>query len=222
MTDPGYRRRRLHRLQLHTAMAGGARRGHRRSRQTHLRRQSAQPRQSARRRAPISLCAATSTMPELGGAAAASAPTARGGELRRRKPRRPLHPRASRVRAHQYPRALQPAGSRARLLGRARRRGEAAAFASCRVSTDEVYGSLGREGGAVSRSQAYAPTSPYAASKAAADHMVGISMVRDTLHPYPDACFPKSSSWTFPSPPQCTRISVTLGSDISSPTRMLC
>lgn len=39
------------------------------------------------------------------------------------------------------------------------------------VSTDEVYGSLGPEGYFSERSS-YAPNSPYAASKAAADHMV--------------------------------------------------
>jgi dTDP-glucose 4,6-dehydratase len=40
------------------------------------------------------------------------------------------------------------------------------------VSTDEVYGSLGASDGAFTESTPYAPTSPYAASKAAADHLV--------------------------------------------------
>jgi len=39
------------------------------------------------------------------------------------------------------------------------------------ISTDEVYGSLGTAG-AFSETTAYAPNSPYAASKAAADHLV--------------------------------------------------
>jgi dTDP-glucose 4,6-dehydratase len=39
------------------------------------------------------------------------------------------------------------------------------------VSTDEVYGTLGREG-AFSETTPYAPNSPYAASKAGADHLV--------------------------------------------------
>ena len=39
------------------------------------------------------------------------------------------------------------------------------------VSTDEVYGSLGAEG-LFSESTPYAPNSPYAASKAASDHLV--------------------------------------------------
>ena len=44
-------------------------------------------------------------------------------------------------------------------------------FRFLHVSTDEVYGSLGREG-LFSETTAYAPNSPYAASKAGADHLV--------------------------------------------------
>jgi dTDP-glucose 4,6-dehydratase len=47
----------------------------------------------------------------------------------------------------------------------------AAGFRFLHVSTDEVYGSLG-ESGAFSEDTPYAPNSPYAASKAAADHLV--------------------------------------------------
>jgi len=43
-------------------------------------------------------------------------------------------------------------------------------FRFLHVSTDEVYGSLGPEG-AFSETTLYAPNSPYAASKAAADHL---------------------------------------------------
>jgi dTDP-glucose 4,6-dehydratase len=46
-----------------------------------------------------------------------------------------------------------------------------AAFRFLHVSTDEVYGSLGAEG-AFSEETPYAPNSPYAASKAGADHLV--------------------------------------------------
>jgi dTDP-glucose 4,6-dehydratase len=46
-----------------------------------------------------------------------------------------------------------------------------AAFRFLQVSTDEVYGSLGPEG-LFSETTPYAPNSPYAASKAAADHVV--------------------------------------------------
>jgi len=40
------------------------------------------------------------------------------------------------------------------------------------VSTDEVYGSLGQSDPAFSETTAYAPNSPYSASKAASDHLV--------------------------------------------------
>lgn len=52
------------------------------------------------------------------------------------------------------------------LQGEARER-----FRFLHVSTDEVYGALGPEG-AFSEATPYAPTSPYAASKAGADHLV--------------------------------------------------
>jgi len=45
-------------------------------------------------------------------------------------------------------------------------------FRFLHVSTDEVYGSLRSEDPAFSESTAYAPNSPYAASKAASDHFV--------------------------------------------------
>ena len=45
------------------------------------------------------------------------------------------------------------------------------AFRFLHVSTDEVYGSLGPEDPAFSEITAYAPNSPYAASKAASDHL---------------------------------------------------
>jgi dTDP-glucose 4,6-dehydratase len=47
------------------------------------------------------------------------------------------------------------------------------------VSTDEVYGSLGPEDPPFTEATPYAPNSPYAASKAAADHLV-----RAYLHTY--------------------------------------
>ncbi len=45
-------------------------------------------------------------------------------------------------------------------------------FRFLQVSTDEVYGSLGPDDPAFCESTAYAPNSPYAASKAASDHLV--------------------------------------------------
>ncbi len=49
---------------------------------------------------------------------------------------------------------------------------ERAAFRFLHVSTDEVYGSLGPVDPAFSETTPFAPNSPYAASKAASDHMV--------------------------------------------------
>ena len=46
------------------------------------------------------------------------------------------------------------------------------AFRFLHVSTDEVYGSLGLDDPAFSETTPYAPNSPYAASKAASDHLV--------------------------------------------------
>ena len=48
---------------------------------------------------------------------------------------------------------------------------ERAAFRFLHVSTDEVYGTLGPNDPAFSETTAYAPNSPYAASKAGSDHL---------------------------------------------------
>ncbi|MEO7761957.1 MAG: dTDP-glucose 4,6-dehydratase [Casimicrobiaceae bacterium] len=45
-------------------------------------------------------------------------------------------------------------------------------FRFMHVSTDEVYGSLGVDDPAFSETNAYAPNSPYSASKAASDHLI--------------------------------------------------
>ena len=50
--------------------------------------------------------------------------------------------------------------------------GERDAFRFLHVSTDEVYGSLGPADPAFTETTPYAPNSPYAASKAASDHLV--------------------------------------------------
>ncbi len=52
---------------------------------------------------------------------------------------------------------------------------EADRFRFIHISTDEVYGSLGAEG-AFTEATAYDPSSPYSASKAAADHLVSAWM----------------------------------------------
>ena len=49
---------------------------------------------------------------------------------------------------------------------------ERARFRFLHASTDEVYGSLGPDDPPFSETTAYAPNSPYAASKAASDHLV--------------------------------------------------
>lgn len=49
---------------------------------------------------------------------------------------------------------------------------QAAAFRFHHVSTDEVYGDLGPEDPAFTEQTAYAPSSPYSASKASSDHLV--------------------------------------------------
>ncbi len=49
---------------------------------------------------------------------------------------------------------------------------EQAAFRFLHVSTDEVYGSLGKTDPAFSETNRYEPNSPYSASKAASDHLV--------------------------------------------------
>jgi dTDP-glucose 4,6-dehydratase len=49
---------------------------------------------------------------------------------------------------------------------------ERASFRFLHVSTDEVYGSLGPNDPAFRETTAYAPNSPYSASKAASDHLV--------------------------------------------------
>ncbi len=50
--------------------------------------------------------------------------------------------------------------------------GEKSGFRFLHVSTDEVYGSLGKNDPAFSETTPYAPNSPYSASKAASDHFV--------------------------------------------------
>jgi len=49
---------------------------------------------------------------------------------------------------------------------------ERSGFRFHHVSTDEVYGALGADDPAFSETTAYAPNSPYAASKASSDHLV--------------------------------------------------
>lgn len=59
----------------------------------------------------------------------------------------------------------------ARFFVRSLKKPEAKAFRFLHVSTDEVYGSLGKTG-TFAETTPYAPNSPYAATKAGADHLV--------------------------------------------------
>ena len=93
-------------------------------------------------------------------------------QLRRREPRRPLDPRARRVRADQHRRHVRAARGGARALVATLSAGERDAFRFLHVSTDEVYGSLAPDAPAFSEATPYAPNSPYSASKAASDHLV--------------------------------------------------
>ena len=53
--------------------------------------------------------------------------------------------------------------------------GEKSDFRFLHVSTDEVYGSLGKDDAAFTETHRYEPNSPYSASKAASDHLVRAS-----------------------------------------------
>ena len=98
------------------------------------------------------------------------APPHGGGQLRRREPRRPLDRRRQRLHPDQHRRRLRAAGGGPPPLATLAA-AERDAFRFLHVSTDEVYGSLGADR-RVLRDHPYAPNSPYAASKAAADHLV--------------------------------------------------
>jgi len=72
-----------------------------------------------------------------------------------------------------------------------------AAFRFHHVSTDEVYGSLG-ETGAFSETTAYAPNSPYSASKAASDHFVRAWHHTYGLPVVTSNCSNNYGPWQFP------------------------
>ena len=65
------------------------------------------------------------------------------------------------------------------------------------ISTDEVYGSLGREG-SFSEETAYDPSSPYAASKAASDHLVNAWHNTYGLPVIKTNCSNNFGPWQFP------------------------
>ena len=130
-----------------------------------------QPREPGRRGGPpaLRLRAGRHRRPRGGPRRLPRAPPVRGRQLRGRDPRRPLDRRPGRLRPHERGRHLRAARGGAAPL---RESPDAAAgFRFLHVSTDEVYGTLGATG-AFSETTPYAPNSPYAASKAGADHLV--------------------------------------------------
>jgi dTDP-glucose 4,6-dehydratase len=73
-----------------------------------------------------------------------------------------------------------------------------AAFRFLHVSTDEVYGSLAESDPAFSEATAYAPNSPYSASKAASDHMVRAYHHTYGLPVLTTNCSNNYGPWQFP------------------------
>src|SRR5690606_21079596 len=66
------------------------------------------------------------------------------------------------------------------------------------VSTDEVYGSLGPDDPAFTETSPYAPNSPYAASKAASDHLVRAAHRTYGLHVTTSHCSNNYGPYQFP------------------------
>jgi dTDP-glucose 4,6-dehydratase len=73
-----------------------------------------------------------------------------------------------------------------------------AAFRFLHVSTDEVYGSLGPGDPPFTETTAYAPNSPYAASKAGADHLVRAWHHTYGLPTLTTNCSNNYGPWQFP------------------------
>ena len=91
--------------------------------------------------------------------------------LRRREPRRPFHPRARRFHPHQRQRHIHAAGGSPRLLDRdVGRREVKFPFPPCFHRRSLRL--LAADDPPFTETTAYAPNSPYAASKAASDHLV--------------------------------------------------
>lgn len=76
--------------------------------------------------------------------------------------------------------------------------GERAAFRFLHVSTDEVFGSLERGDAAFTEMHPYRPNSPYAASKAAADHLVRAWYRTYGLPTLISNCSNNYGPWQFP------------------------
>ena len=81
---------------------------------------------------------------------------------------------------------------------RAWRAGRRGLFRFHHVSTDEVFGSLGPSCAAFTETTAYAPNSPYAASKAASDHLVRAWGETYGLPVLTSNCSNNYGPWQFP------------------------
>lgn len=75
---------------------------------------------------------------------------------------------------------------------------ERAEFRFLHVSTDEVFGSLGREDDAFAETSPYRPTSPYSASKAASDHFAAAWGHTFGLPVITSNCSNNYGPWQFP------------------------
>ena len=119
----------------------------------------------------LRICAWRHRRSRSGAATAGKTQPARNRSLRRGKPCGPFDPRAGRFHSHQCRRNIRVTGRGASLLERAAE-ARTKNFRFLHVSTDEVYGSLGPDDPPFTETTPYAPNSPYAASKAASDHLV--------------------------------------------------
>ena len=90
--------------------------------------------------------------------AAAQAP--RGRAFCRREPRRPLDQRSGRIRPHQREWHAQSAAAEPHILGWPRRGSRSRSFRFLHVSTDEVYGTLGRRRSGIYRRDAVCAEQP--------------------------------------------------------------
>ena len=72
------------------------------------------------------------------------------------------------------------------------------AFRFVHISTDEVYGSLDENGAPFRETTAYAPNSPYSASKAASDHLVRAYFHTYGLPTVTTNCSNNYGPWQFP------------------------
>jgi dTDP-glucose 4,6-dehydratase len=166
--DPRHWWRRFYRIQFHPATDGAGFGFHRESGQTYIRGKPAQP-GSHRERAAVRVCPRRHCRPRPG-ARLAGTPQTAGHFAAESHVDRSIRGPDDFIRTNvdgTFALLEEVRAYWGTLAGQ-----ERIDFRFLHISTDEVYGSLGPEGAAFSETTAYAPNSPYAASKAAADHFV--------------------------------------------------